>query len=513
LSDFGRKIRLNRILGGPDHKPLVVAFDHALPLGPIPGTVDPATQVESFAEAGVDAVLLNPGMIRHCVKAFLQPEAPSLIVRMDWSSLWTSFGVDGQLKSRSVATPEQALRNGADAVLSYLLIGTGDVEFEANEIARNADLARECEALGIPLIVESLARGKGIKNSASPDALKLHTRIAAELGADEPSHIVVPALHVNRTQVREIFACKMNRPELTDDLKELTEAARSFLRERFLRVSTAISGANFLVAETGSVVIVESEGNGRMCLTLPQSMITLAGIEKVIPRFQDLEIMLQVLARSATGERMNPYSSLWTGVTPGDGPQRFHVVLLDHGRSEILAKGRERQTLKCIRCGACQNTCPVYRQTGGHAYGSPYGGPIGAILTPQLMHLEHAQTLPYASSLCGACYDVCPVKINIPEILIDLRAQVTDKERDENRRFFDPMYLGMRIANFFFLSEGRFRLAQRIGRLGLGLFTRKDGWIHSLPLIGARWTMTRDLRGLPRQTFREWWATRAKDDR
>jgi L-lactate dehydrogenase complex protein LldF len=337
--------------------------------------------------------------------------------------------------------------------------------------------------------------------------------IILQLGEDEPSHIVVPALHVNRTQVREIFARKMNRPELTDDPQVLTGAARSFLREKFLRVPTAISGANFLVAETGSVVIVESEGNGRMCLTLPQTMITLAGIEKVIPRFGDLEILLQVLARSATGERMNPYSSLWTGVTPGDGPQRFHVVLLDNGRSEILAKHRERQTLKCIRCGACQNTCPVYRQTGGHAYGSVYAGPIGAILTPQLMRLEHAQTLPYASSLCGACYDVCPVKINIPEILIDLRAKVTDREREEDRRFFDPMYLGLRIANFLFASERRFRWAQRMGRMGLRLFTRKDGWIHWLPSLGGRWTMTRDLRGLPEETFREWWAAREKDGR
>jgi L-lactate dehydrogenase complex protein LldF len=335
--------------------------------------------------------------------------------------------------------------------------------------------------------------------------------IILQLGQDEPSHIVVPALHVNRTQVREIFARQMNRPELTDDPQELTGAARSFLREKFLRVPTAISGANYLVAETGSVVIVESEGNGRMCLTLPQSMITLAGIEKVIPRFRDLEIMLQVLARSATGERMNPYSSLWTGVTPGDGPQRFHVVLLDNGRSEILARQHDRETLKCIRCGACMNTCPVYRQTGGHAYGSVYAGPIGAILTPQLMRLEHAQTLPYASSLCGACYDVCPVKINIPEILIDLRARVTDKERDEEWRFFDPMYVGMCIANFIFGRAWRFRLAQRLGRIGLWLFTRKDGWIHGLPGLGGRWTMTRDLRGLPRQTFREWWAGRQKE--
>ncbi len=332
--------------------------------------------------------------------------------------------------------------------------------------------------------------------------------IILQLGEDEPSHIVVPALHVNRTQVREIFARRMNLPELSDDPQALTAAAREFLRRKFLDIPTAISGANFLIAETGSVVIVESEGNGRMCLTLPRTMITLAGIEKVLPRFADLEIMLQVLARSATGERMNPYNSIWTGVTPGDGPQRFHVVLLDNGRSAMLKRKVERQTLKCIRCGACMNTCPVYRQTGGHAYGSVYAGPIGAILTPQLQHLEHAQTLPYASSLCGACYEVCPVKINIPEVLIELRAQVTDKEREEERRFFDPMYLGMRIANFIFARAGRFRAAQRMGRIALKAFTGKDGWIHSLPGMGGRWTMTRDLRGLPDQTFREWWAKR-----
>jgi L-lactate dehydrogenase complex protein LldF len=183
-------------------------------------------------------------------------------------------------------------------------------------------------------------------------------------------------------------------------------------------------------------------------------------------------------------------------------------VLLDNGRSSILAHHTERQTLRCIRCAACQNTCPVYRQTGGHAYGSVYGGPIGAILTPQLMQLEHAQSLPYASSLCGACYEVCPVKINIPEILIDLRAQVTDRERKQMFRIFDPMYLAMRVANVVLASPWRFRWAQRLGRVGLLPFTRKDGWIHSLPSLGSRWTMTRDLRGIPNQSFRQWWRSR-----
>ncbi len=329
--------------------------------------------------------------------------------------------------------------------------------------------------------------------------------IILQLGEDEPSHIVVPALHVNRSQVREIFARKMGIPDLSDEPKVLTAAARNYLRQKFLSVPTAISGANFLIAETGAVVVVESEGNGRMCLTLPRTMITLAGIEKVLPRFQDLEVMLQLLARSATGERMSPYSSLWTGVTPGDGPQKFHLVLLDNGRASILARKTERQTLRCIRCAACMNTCPVYRQTGGHAYGSVYPGPIGAILTPQLEHLRHAQSLPYASSLCGACYEVCPVKINIPEILIDLRAQVTDQERKTVRKFFDPMYLGLRAANVIFSRAWLFHAAQWTGRIGLKFFTGGDGWIHRLPSVGAKWTQTRDLRGLPKQTFHGWW--------
>jgi L-lactate dehydrogenase complex protein LldF len=302
----------------------------------------------------------------------------------------------------------------------------------------------------------------------------------------------------------------MGIEDLSDSPQALTAAARNYLRDKFLRIPTAIGGANFLIAETGSVAVVESEGNGRMCLTLPKTLITLAGIEKVLPRFQDLEVMLQVLARSATGERMNPYTSLWTGVTPGDGPERFHVILLDNGRSRILKRETERQTLRCIRCGACMNACPVYRQTGGHAYGSVYPGPIGAILTPQLTGMRHAQSLPFASSLCGACYEVCPVKINIPEVLIDLRAQVTDQERGQVRRIFDPMYLGLRCASFVFSRAWLFHAAQRLARLCLAPFTRKDGWIHALPGVGAEWTQTRDLRGLPKQTFHAWWAARGK---
>ncbi len=430
-------------------------------------------------------------------------------------------------------TDWQQLRSAASAIRAHALenLGTYLEEFETRCTAAGGHVHWATDAQEARQIILDLLRqenaGEVIKIKTMTSAeIQLNpfleaagvsvfetdlAEIILQLGEEEPSHIVVPALHVNRSQVREIFARRMGLKDLSDDPKELTNAARTYLRKKFLTIPTAISGANFLIAETGGVAVVESEGNGRMCLTLPRTMITLAGIEKVLPRFKDLEVMLQLLARSATGERMNPYTSLWTGVTAGDGPQRFHVVLLDNGRSSILAKPKQIQTLKCIRCAACMNACPVYRQTGGHAYGSVYPGPIGAILTPQLMQMHHAQSLPFASSLCGACYEVCPVKINIPEVLLELRSQVVNQERGQAVRFLDPMYLGLRIANLLFARAWRFHLAQRLGRIGLRLFTRKDGWIHALPSIGAKWTQTRDLRGLPGQTFHEWWAARAKE--
>ena len=329
-----------------------------------------------------------------------------------------------------------------------------------------------------------------------------------QLGGDQPSHIVVPALHKNRAQIREIFEREMNLPDLGHTPQALADAARLYLRQKFLTVATAVSGANFLIAETGGVCVVESEGNGRMCLTLPETLITIAGIDKVVPRFQDLEVLLQLLPRSATGERMNPYNSIWTGVRAGDGPKNFHVILLDNARTEILADPEGRQTLNCIRCGACQNACPVYRQTGGHAYGSVYAGPIGAILTPQLQQMHHAQSLPYASSLCGACYEVCPVKINIPEVLIHLRNKVV-----EQNGALTPEALAMRAMGLIFRSESRFRAAQRLGRIAELPLVRKDGrgegWIGWLPGLLGGWTQVRDLQAMPRQTFREWFENRS----
>ena len=323
-----------------------------------------------------------------------------------------------------------------------------------------------------------------------------------QLGKDRPSHIVVPALHRNRAEIREIFLRGMGLDALGGEPEDLTAAARRFLREKFLRVAVGFSGANFLVADSGSVCVVESEGNARMCLTLPKVLITLAGIEKVVPSLQDLEVFLQLLPRSATGERMNPYNTLWTGVTPGDGPQEFHVVLLDNGRTKVLADAHARETLHCIRCAACLNACPVYRQTGGHAYGSIYSGPIGAILTPQLQGMDHSRSLPYASSLCGACYEVCPVKINIPEILIHLRRRVVDERGSYVER------LAMKGAALMFGDPAWFSRAQTIGRLLQRPFAR-DGYVRSAPGPLAGWTRSRDLPAMPAQSFRQWWAARS----
>jgi L-lactate dehydrogenase complex protein LldF len=226
-------------------------------------------------------------------------------------------------------------------------------------------------------------------------------------------------------------------------------------------------------------------------------------------------VLLQLLPRSATGERMNPYNSIWTGVQPGDGPQTFHVVLMDNARTEILADKEGRQTLNCIRCGACQNACPVYRQTGGQAYGSVYAGPIGAILTPQLEEMHHAQSLPFASSLCGACYEVCPVKINIPEVLIHLRAKVVNQNTSGIAGLFNFEAAAMTAMAMIFKSERRFRAAQRLGRMAETPLVRRDGqgvgWIRWLPGMLGGWTQARDLQEMPKETFRDWWETRGKN--
>ncbi|UPK76864.1 LutB/LldF family L-lactate oxidation iron-sulfur protein [Nocardioidaceae bacterium SCSIO 66511] len=334
--------------------------------------------------------------------------------------------------------------------------------------------------------------------------------LIVQLGHDKPSHILVPAIHRNRSEIRDIFLAEMDDvdPGLTDDPAALAEAARRHLRERFLNAKVAVSGANFGVAESGTCMVVESEGNGRMCLTLPETLITVMGIEKVVPTWQDLEVFLQLLPRSSTGERMNPYTSTWTGVTPGDGPQEFHLVLVDNGRTAVLSDPHGRDALNCIRCSACLNVCPVYERVGGHAYGSVYPGPIGAVLSPQLTGVEDNASLPYASSLCGACFDACPVRIDIPSMLVHLRTRHVDEYAAEHT-MPSAESIAMAAASWTMSDVRRFRRAGPLARLSRLL---GRGRSRALPPPLRGWTRDRDIPRAPDETFRTWWS-RERGDR
>jgi L-lactate dehydrogenase complex protein LldF len=363
----------------------------------------------------------------------------------------------------------------------------GTVHWARDAVEANQIVASLVQATGSREVVKvkSMVTDEiGLNEALAAAGITAHETDLAELivqlGHDRPSHILVPAIHLNRAEIREIF-----------------------LRRRFLSARVGISGANFAIAETGTICVVESEGNGRMCLTLPDTLITVMGLEKVLPSWADLAVFMQLLPRSSTGERMNPYTSMWTGVTPGDGPQQFHLVLVDNGRTAALADQTGRQVLHCIRCSACLNVCPVYERVGGHAYGSVYPGPIGAVLSPQLTGVEENPTLPYASSLCGACYDVCPVKIDIPSVLVHLRARHVDEAR-RNHRLPGSEAIAMSAASWVMAGHGRFAAAQRAARLGRPL-GRRRGRISQLPPPLAAWTRARDLPVPPAQTFRQWW--------
>ena len=430
----------------------------------------------------------------------------------------------------------QDLRNTGESVKNYVLANLPELleQFERNFTAAGGHVhwarnATEANQIALDLIreqgvdeiikIKSMATAEtGLNEFLEENGINaIETDLAEEivqLGHDRPSHILVPAIHRNRREIRDIFLREIEgiNPDITDEPAELAEASRNRLRNKFLNTTVAVSGTNFGIAETGTLTIVESEGNGRMCLTLPDTLITFMGIEKILPTFQDYEAFLQLLPRSSTGERMNPYTSMWTGVTPGDGPQNLHVILIDNGRTAVLSDELGRQALRCIRCSACMNVCPVYERAGGHAYGSTYPGPIGAILSPQLSGIEAAEnnSLPYASSLCGACYEVCPVKINFPEVLVHLRAKDVEskhavREFEGNKKApfsqMDGMMLG---AKKLFTSGKMMSIAER-GLPMSRLITGRKHKITAVPGIVGGWTAYRDIPEPPKESFRNWW--------
>ncbi|WP_272976184.1 lactate utilization protein B [Deinococcus geothermalis] len=421
-----------------------------------------------------------------------------------------------QLRTLGAATKDASLVNLSDRLLQL----EQSVRARGGQVhwARDAKEARD--------LVARIAEGHGVDElikvkSITSDEIELNraleergihavetdlAELIVQLSNDRPSHILVPAIHRNRAEIQALFNAKLpGEGALSDNPAELAGAARRYLRHKFLTTKMAVSGVNFAVAETGTVCVVESEGNGRMCVTLPEVLVSIMGIEKVLEKVEDISVFMELLPRSSTAERMNPYNSFWTGVTPGDGPQEFHLILLDNGRTNVLADEFGRQTLRCIRCSACLNVCPVYERAGGHAYGSVYPGPIGAILTPQLlgMHDKNANTLPGASSLCGACYDVCPVKINIPQVLIYLRTEAN------LQKGLTAEALAMKGLKFV-MSEGwRFEGALKLARVGQGPLVHGDA-ITSLPGPLAGWTQVRDLKPFPKEGFREWWKGRSQ---
>lgn len=335
-----------------------------------------------------------------------------------------------------------------------------------------------------------------------------------QLAGERPAHIVAPAIHKTRGDVADLFAAHID-PARTEEPERLTGIARQALRAIFARAEMGVSGANFAIAETGTIVLVENEGNIRLSTTAPRVHVALVGIEKIIPRFGDLAVFLRLLARSGTGQKLTSYTSILTGPRrPGeDGPEEMHVVLLDNGRVATLADKKMREALYCIRCGACLNACPVYRKIGGHAYGWVYSGPIGALVTPQFVGIERARELPFASSLCGACREVCPVKINIPDLLLHLRSKAACTGAAPKPEPDAPVdeRTSMRLWAWLMTRPRAYALGSRLARWGQRLFARRGEndigkWIRRFPVAPvARWTDGRDLPALAPKSFRERW--------
>jgi L-lactate dehydrogenase complex protein LldF len=421
------------------------------------------------------------------------------------------FGERRKEAAASLANWED-LRSQARAIKDEALLHLDQYlqEFERNAESRGAKVhwardAAEANAIICRLAIDRQAKMVVKSKSMTTEETHLNTALEAaglqvvetdlgeyiiQLAKETPSHIIAPAIHKTRRQVAELFTAELGMAP-TDDVAQLTRTARATLRDRFASADVGISGVNFAVAETGTIVIVENEGNIRLTTSLPRIHIAMMGIEKVMPRFKDLDVFLKLLPRSGTGQRLTTYQSFITGTkrqATDEGPEELHIVLLDNGRSRMLAHPVTRQSLACIRCGACLNACPVYQQIGGHAYGSVYPGPIGAVITPQLMGIEKSSQLPYASSLCGACREVCPVKIDIPRLLLHLRAEITPRKGSIAEK------LAFRIWARVMMTPALYRMSSVAGRI----------MQRVMPLSRA-WTRGRDLRPIESRSFRDQW--------
>ena len=337
-----------------------------------------------------------------------------------------------------------------------------------------------------------------------------------QMAGETPFHIIAPAIHKTRQDFGKLFSDKLG-VEYEEDPEKLTKIARKALREKFWQADMGITGVNFAVAETGTIVVVENEGNGRLSTSLPPIHVAVMGMEKVIPTLEDLSVFLTLLPRSATGQKASGYVSFITGPRrPGevDGPEEFHLVILDNGRSRILQNEEMRESLYCIRCGACLNICPIYNKVGGHAYGWVYSGPIGAVITPQLIGLDKAKDLPAASTLCGACRDICPLKINIPHMLLRLRSQAVEAGNGQGDGHLEASWAERRIVGLWarsMRSRKAYGMALRLGMLAQKLFVRK-GRITRLPFYLSRWTEHRDFPPIAAKPFRTIWKERLSKD-
>jgi len=331
-----------------------------------------------------------------------------------------------------------------------------------------------------------------------------------QLAGTGPSHIIVPAVHLKKEEIADLFSEKLHI-DAPDDPIELARIARETLRKKFLDADMGISGANFLVAETGTLVMVTNEGNGRMVSTMPDLHVAVVGIDKIIPDWESLTVFLKLLARSATGQKLSTYTQFITGPRRAEGefgPKEFHIVILDNGRSDVLKDPVGREVFKCIRCGACANVCPVYKNVGGFAYGWFISGPIGAIVAPQSRGTQTARELPFASTLCGACAEVCPVKMPIPTILRHLRRRVAEGDSAAVTTMPVPIRVAADFTSLVLAQNWSYRLGTRILPPVMSIFKRADGWIRSAPYPLNRWTRGRPLPPFTAH-FRKWWSARS----